>query len=116
MYLHQGWWDGEEVVPESWVHESIALEPALRDPDHYVDGYGREIFAFAEGGYYKYMWYGLLREGQPHDFFATGNKGQFIYVSPSKNLIIVRHGEDYGVDLSDWVEIFYGVASRANLN
>jgi CubicO group peptidase (beta-lactamase class C family) len=59
------------------------------------------------------MWYGLDREGLPNDFFATGNKGQFLYVSPSRNLIVVRHGRDYGRGLGtfDWIDLFYDLAS-----
>jgi CubicO group peptidase (beta-lactamase class C family) len=112
LYLNQGWWDGVQVVPESWVQESTSVESAVRSQSYYVDEYGQHIFGVAEGGYYKYMWYGLLREGQANDFFAFGAKGQFIYIAPSKQLIIVRHGEDTGVGGFDWIEIFYAFATR----
>jgi CubicO group peptidase (beta-lactamase class C family) len=111
LYLNRGRWQGVQIVPESWVQESIALEPSLRDPNYYVEDYGRHILNAAEGGYYKYMWYGLLREGEANDFFALGAKGQFIYVSPIKQLIIVRNGEETEIDAIDWIEIFYRLAS-----
>jgi hypothetical protein len=45
------------------------------------------------------------------DFLALGNLGQFIYVSPAKDLIIVRNGEEYGVKSTGeewvvWAELF----------
>jgi CubicO group peptidase (beta-lactamase class C family) len=112
LYLNQGWWNGAQIVPESWVQDSTAPETAVRDEGYYADDYGQHIFKAAEGGYYKYMWYGLLREGRPNDFFAFGAKGQFIYVSPSKQLIIVRHGEETEIEGMDWIEIFYHFASK----
>jgi CubicO group peptidase (beta-lactamase class C family) len=112
LYLNRGWWDGVQIVPEVWVQESISLEPSLRTTNYYTDDYGGHIFEAAEGGYYKYMWYGLLREGQANDFFAYGKKGQFIFVSPSKQLIIVRHGEETEIEGMDWIEIFYRFASN----
>ncbi len=63
-------------------------------------------------GYYKYMWWGLTRDGQANDFVALGNHGQFVYVSPHKDLIIVRHGEKYGIDSFDWLNLFYAFATN----
>jgi len=112
LYLKRGLWNGAQIVPQAWVDESVSPEPALRNPDYYVDEFGHHVFEAAQGGYYKYMWYGLLRQGAPNDFFALGNKGQFIYVSPSKQLIIVRHGEDPVIEGLDWIEIFYRFATN----
>jgi CubicO group peptidase (beta-lactamase class C family) len=111
LYLNQGLWEGTQVVPEIWVRESISLEPALRDPGYYTEEIGQHIYHVGQGGFYKYMWYGLLRDGYPNDFFATGNKGQYIYISPSKDLIIVRFGEDYGIGPFDWIETFFAFAT-----
>lgn len=116
LYLHRGMLGEVQIVPGDWVEESTSPGPALRNPDYYVDEFGQHIFEVAQGGYYKYMWYGLLRKGQPNDFYALGNKGQFIYVSPSKQLIIVRHGENTGIEWMDWIEIFYSFTSEIPAN
>jgi CubicO group peptidase (beta-lactamase class C family) len=60
------------------------------------------------------MWWGMQRQGQQDDLSAIGNKGQFIYISPEKNLIILRYGETYGDygDAQGWVELFYDFASE----
>ena len=59
------------------------------------------------------MWYGFLRAGGANDFAAEGDHGQFIYVSPEKNLIIVRNGLEYGAEWywKQWIETAYAFAS-----
>jgi hypothetical protein len=47
--------------------------------------------------YYSYMRWGSTREAGAYDFSAERNKGQFIYVSPQKNLVIIRNGVEYGI-------------------
>jgi CubicO group peptidase (beta-lactamase class C family) len=42
------------------------------------------------------------------DFFAEGHLGQFIYVYPEKNIIIVRLGKKYGV--TPWAQLFKEIA------
>jgi hypothetical protein len=51
-----------------------------------------------------------LSPGQS-DFYGIGNKGQYIYISPQKNLVIVRNGIDYGLPSARWVSLFYDFAS-----
>ena len=59
------------------------------------------------------MWYGFLRDGNAYDFAAERDHGQFIYVSPEKNLIIVRNGVEYVADWhwKQWIETAYDFAS-----
>jgi CubicO group peptidase (beta-lactamase class C family) len=112
LWLNKGNWEGEEVISETWISESIRDQG---HPDEYYQmSFGPDIMNAAEGGYYQYMWYGLKREGIADDFYAAGRYGQIIYVSPEANLIIVRNGETYGSDMGlfDWIDIFYDVASQ----
>jgi CubicO group peptidase (beta-lactamase class C family) len=79
-------------VLAEWVAESTQADRSVNYENYYYDD-----FIFANGkGYYKYMWWGIQRDEQSYDFFALGNHGQFIYISPAKNLIILRFGESYG--------------------
>jgi CubicO group peptidase (beta-lactamase class C family) len=75
LYLHEGRWGDEQIVPKEWVHDSIANAPG----DH--PGYG-------------YMWWLLPElEGVPDDAYAAqGHDGQFIWVIPSLDLVVVRTG------------------------
>jgi hypothetical protein len=60
------------------------------------------------------MWYGYHRSSGMNDFAAEGDRAQFIYVSPEKNLIIVRNGLEYGADWDSerWMHLFYNSASE----
>lgn len=58
------------------------------------------------------MWYGWLRDGEPADIMAEGDHGRFIYVSPANNVIIVRHGTEFGLSSQEWVDAFYRVAGE----
>jgi CubicO group peptidase (beta-lactamase class C family) len=110
LFLHNGNWNGVQVVPAEWVAESTQAEPSVDYANYYYDD-----FIFANGqGYYKYMWWGIQRDEQNYDFMALGNHGQFIYISPQKNLIILRFGESYGEygGAQGWVDLFYAFASN----
>lgn len=110
LFLNQGSWDGKQVIPAAWVAESTQADTSLNYDHYYYDD-----FIFTDGrGYYKYMWWGMQREGQEYDFSAIGNKGQLIYISPEKNLLILRYGEAYGEygDAQGWVDLFYDFASE----
>jgi hypothetical protein len=51
----------------------------------------------------------MKRANAESDFFAYGNKGQFIYISPLANTVIVRFGEKYGMDGWKYIEAFYNL-------
>lgn len=102
LFLHEGKWDNRQIVPSSWVREST--QPIPHNLDYYPEDWS---------GYYKYYWWGRERTGKKkdnNDFMAVGHRGQFIYISPQKNLVVVRTGMDLGV--INWGKIFYDFASK----
>jgi CubicO group peptidase (beta-lactamase class C family) len=56
-------------------------------------------------GFYRYQWWLPSSEG---DFNAEGILGQFIYVDPSRDLVMVRLGGAYGG--LDWPNVFRSLA------
>ena len=108
LFLNGGRWQGKQVIPEAWVNEST--RPSL--PKNYADYYPKWFTTLPGQGYYKYMWWGMTRAADSYDFTAYGNKGQFIYVSPQKNLVIVRNGIEYGIPTEEWLTLFYKFASQ----
>jgi len=111
LYLDKGDWDGVQVIPPEWIVESTAVDQSVQHADYYPDEFGKLIYDKLFG-YYKYMWYGFPREGEDYDFTAAGDRGQFIYVSPAKNLIIVRNSLAYGkFGDEQWLRLFYEFAS-----
>lgn len=93
LYLQGGEWNGRQLVPHTWVDESTRVDTTT-DP--------------AEG--YQYFWWVTPREDGRDHFSAMGNHGQFIYIAPEKNLILVRFGKHYGYE--HWPELFEVLASK----
>jgi len=108
LFLNGGEWEGAQVIPREWVEEST--RPLL--PDNYDEYYNDWVKAMPGRGYYNYMWWGMERENGTYDFTAEGDKGQFIYVSPEKDLVIVRHGLRFGIPSEEWLNLFYEFAGQ----
>jgi CubicO group peptidase (beta-lactamase class C family) len=68
---------GEQLLPEDWV--TFTTIPARGS----VGDYGAHFWINSSGEY----------PGVPADlFYADGHDGQYIYIIPSKNLVVVRNG------------------------
>lgn len=76
LYLQKGQWQGQQILPKSWVETSTKLDE--------TDG---------AAWFYQYQWWLPTKDG---DFYARGVLGQYIYVNPAKNLVIVRLGKGLG--------------------
>jgi CubicO group peptidase (beta-lactamase class C family) len=87
LYLRDGEWGTEQVVESSWVDESLERAPGSADV-----GYG-------------YQWWLAGVDGAPDDLFAArGHDGQYIFVIPSLDLVVVRNGtyvKDPGEPIAD---------------
>jgi CubicO group peptidase (beta-lactamase class C family) len=104
LMLNNGRWEGKQIVSQAWVEQATEAE---QRPSSY---YGDDPFFVSQGHYYKYFWWGDKRPGGKSDFHAVGNKGQYIYISPQKRVIIVRNGFDFGIPSSRWLRLFYQLA------
>lgn len=75
-----GDWDGQRVVPEEWIRESTRVEPARAPGSISQHPWG-----------YQYQWW---LPGRPGVFMAAGVWGQYIYVDPARQLVIVKTSVD----------------------
>lgn len=105
LILHDGRWQDKQIVSASWIKE--ATQPEEKSDEYYENS----PFFVAEGHYYKYFWWGCKRTNGKSDFYGIGNKGQYLYISPQKNLVIVRNGIDYGLPSIRGVSLFYDFAT-----
>lgn len=105
LYLNKGNWNGAQVIPEDWVVESTAPDPNDHRPQV------GDVRLPEPGGYYQYHWWGTKRENGLYDYTAVGHLGQFIFVRPDQNLIIVRLGKEGSADV-DWFQKFQEIAGR----
>jgi CubicO group peptidase (beta-lactamase class C family) len=76
LNLNRGEWNGEQVVPSGWVEESTRVDTTTDPTD-----------------FYQYFWWVDVAGPERGRFLARGNLGQFVYVAPDKDLVIVRMGE-----------------------
>ena len=122
LFLQNGNWEGEQIIPESWVQNSIV---PLKDSEYW---------------YYSYMWWHtrgyeeiknddyLIQKDSSATYYKTyprkdastrGLLGNYIYIYPEKEVIIVRLGKKKGkIKYSkkvkgtiNWGQIFYQIAS-----
>jgi CubicO group peptidase (beta-lactamase class C family) len=120
LFLEQGAWDGQQIISQDWVAQSTQPETTSISEGYYPAGSEIPILEtalFPEGDghvYYGYLWWIASRGEDDHDFWALGHSGQWIYVSPFKNLIIVRTGLNDGTSrnmtTSVWLKMFYRFA------
>lgn len=76
LYLNKGKWNGKQIVSSSWINAST-----------------KATTQEGSAWYYQQQWWLPTKDG---DFYADGLLGQYIYVHPKKNLIIVRLGKRKG--------------------
>jgi CubicO group peptidase (beta-lactamase class C family) len=108
LYLHEGIWEGQTILPSDWVAASTQESLSSVREDYYPKDRG----GVPDDMYYQYMWWGIRRTNEEGDFYAMGRDGQLIYVSPSRNLVIVRLGGT-GAPESVWAEAAYKFAEQA---
>jgi len=92
MYLAGGVAGERRIVSEEWVWESTRLTP---DDPSLLSGVQTHSFKPVNMGY-KYGWWLWPETGSTPDFCAIGTRGQYIFVSPRTQTIVVRTGRDWG--------------------
>ncbi|TPH15592.1 serine hydrolase domain-containing protein [Litorilituus lipolyticus] len=80
LFLNKGIWQGEQVISESWVNEST-----------------QQHFAAASWGYGYQWWTTQFTVGNDivSTYYADGYGGQYIFVMPALELVVVFTGRAY---------------------
>jgi len=95
LFLHNGEWNGRRIVSENWVRAATGAEPTAES-------------AYYHG--YRYFWW--LDVNRPGRFYAFGKYGQYIYVAPDADAVLVRFGRDWGVGTVTWLATFRDLADQ----
>jgi CubicO group peptidase (beta-lactamase class C family) len=85
-----------QVVPQGWFDMATSAE-----------------LLHAQADFYAAHWWTGTPDGEPFPAghaMAWGNHGQFIYIAPERNLVIVRLGDTYGTE--EWPQILTAIASH----
>lgn len=77
MYLQGGSWNGRQIVPADWVTASTT--PSAPPSDGRYD--------------YGYQWW-IPKSGPEGAYMARGIYGQYIFVDPGRNVVIVTNAAD----------------------
>ena len=83
LYLNGGTWNGERILSEEWIDFTRTPAPATAQ----------------SGAFYGGQWWLVPddRTDVPANAYSTaGNRGQYVVVVPTHDLVIVRRGLDYG--------------------
>lgn len=84
LYLNRGNYNGEQILTEDWVRDSFDIKEEYSKPGANEDAYN--VIG------YGYQWW--IPEGTEEEFMAIGVYGQWIYVNPTKHIIIVKTSAD----------------------
>ena len=95
LFLHNGEWNGRRIISQDWVRESTGADPAT-DPASYHG--------------YRYFWW--LDVERPGRFYALGKYGQYVYVAPDADAVVVRFGSDWGIGNTTWLATFRDLADQ----
>lgn len=80
LYLNGGRWGREQVVPEQWILDSLRMHVDLTVRGQPPSGYG-------------YLWWVLAPDprgnGRQYVYAARGRFGQFIFVVPELDMVVV---------------------------
>jgi len=83
LYLQNGVWDGQRLISQDWIDFVRTPAPATRNRNNF---YGGQWWLVSD-----------QRSDVPKDAYSTnGNRGQYVVVVPSHDIVIVRRGLDYG--------------------
>ena len=83
LYANGGTWNGERIISREWIDFVRMPAPATVGLGSF---YGGQFWLVPED-----------RDDVPSDAYSTaGNRGQFVVIDPSHDLVIVRRGLDWG--------------------
>jgi hypothetical protein len=77
MYAQNGLWEGQQIVPASWIDQSTTPRAKTKAGDL---GYG-------------FQWW-IAPNAEAGQFLARGIYGQYIFIDRPRNVVIATHGAD----------------------
>lgn len=107
LYLNNGTWQGNRIVSEKWVRESLDFTEFKNDFEYSNQWWHTIRWNRVQDSVAVPKLHGIFTEkhkGKSQDyciypsgdFYANGLLGQFVYVSPDKKIICVRLGRKFG--------------------
>ena len=104
LYLNQGNWYGTQIVDTSWVE--MVRQPAEHSKGRY-------------GGHFWHNHNHVAFKDVPGDLFScNGFEGQYVYIIPSRDLVVVRMGLNEGpeYDANNFLKTVIKAVGRQDKN
>src|SRR5215204_484470 len=96
LFANEGNWEGRQLISRGWVEESTRADTST-DPSQD----------------YQYFWWISTPDSETSHFSARGKYGQYIYVAPEKDLVIVRLGKEEGErGYGYWINLFEELSTK----
>jgi CubicO group peptidase (beta-lactamase class C family) len=96
LFANEGNWEGRQLISRGWVEESTRADTST-DPSQD----------------YQYFWWVNTPDSETSHFSARGKYGQYIYVAPEKDLVIVRLGKEEGErGYGYWINLFEELSTK----
>ncbi|MDR0573517.1 MAG: CapA family protein [Tannerella sp.] len=102
LVLNNGKWNGKQIISEQYIREAITADSCLIDKEH------NEI-----NRHYGFQFWTLKKNGMSIPYMR-GIMGQYIFVVPEKNAVVVRLGhkrsdtytekQHYPADIDTWLD------------
>jgi CubicO group peptidase (beta-lactamase class C family) len=93
LFLHGGEWNGRRIASREWARDATRVHTSTDFPNRY-----------------GYFWW--IDGKRPDRFYAFGNYGQYIYVDPRADVVVVRLGSDWGFGNEQWLATFRAIADQ----
>ena len=94
LFLNNGYWNGKQILSAKWIKEAT-------QPDT------------TEGGKFNFQYNWISSPQKYGSYYAVGLYGQFIYIYPQKNIVIVRFGkEDLNYNPAYWKSLFFQIIDQ----
>jgi CubicO group peptidase (beta-lactamase class C family) len=104
LYLRDGIWDQQRILPEGWVDFSRTRAPAANNGNHAAHFWINHVPKPDQF---------VLFPGAPESVFeASGNNGQIVTIVPTHDLLVVRLGE---MQTTNWSELNGALADLINV-
>ncbi|MDI1355960.1 MAG: serine hydrolase [bacterium] len=120
LYLNNGNWNGKQLIPAAYVDESVNFKNVKNNLTYSNNWWHtRWAFPLSDSSKIKAVHYTTSPKdanstpfiyAASGDFFAQGLLGQYLYMYPQKNMIIVRFSKKEG-DIA-WTKLFRDICLK----
>ena len=99
LIQNKGVWKNQRIIPEDWIKESTSPKIKVTNEQ--------------EKGSYGYLWWIIdsdalwkLSNFPDNSFYSYGNWSQYIFIIPSKDLLIVHRGYKENISYEKLILLF----------